>query len=427
MTLSDLSGIRYCLGVHGWPGCEIPLQIEGFPLPSWSDIIPLRAPETFDGHTVQLPYKPILVDSTPLYPALQFGEQLDKGSYGRIVKTLRALYTVHNSQYYRVGDFAEIVCKINDIEIEQDEADSPKAEEYYAEEIQAVLNEAVLHALAGHVMKLRGFPTVIPTLYEVFAVSGRKTVQVPSDIYEVVIGMEFVEGQTLHRYLADTFHVTTKSKEIARNDRLLMDILIQLCVYLEILQHDLRFNHRDLKTNNVLRRTQSAGWNRCFQHPALHRPWIAYHDLVLIDFGFSCVGCMEDTSSAVQAGAWFRPEQQCLKGGRDIALFLHCMQVYFPLQKRISSGLWEVLRKATCVQGVEGEPSLLEYGVNEEGGIEWTTAPTGYFLFSDGIYRLLRKRETDVSGCAPATLLAALDTLRQEKIDLTEGQEASCL
>lgn len=421
MALSDLSGIRYCLGVHGWKGCTIPLTIDSSYIPSWRDMILLRPPEMLNGHCVQLPDSPITVESASFYPALCIGTQIDKGSYGQIVKAQRALY-IKQDTLQLCEDFSEIVCKINDIELDEDETESPHVEDYCAEEIQAVLHEAVLHALASHVMKLRGFPTVIPVMYEVFATSPYAKIESPSDIKSIVLGMEFVEGETLHKYMIHHFTPANNDKEIARNDRFLMDVLIQLAVYLEILQHDLRFNHRDLKTNNVLRRTQAAGWNRCLQHPALSRPWIAYHDLVLIDFGFSCVACREDNTSMLQAGAWFRPEHECMKGGRDIALFLHCLQVYFPLQKRISKRMWDILHAATCVEGVEGHPSLLDYGVAEDGTIEWTTAPTGYFIFTDGIYRLLRKKNTDVPGCSPVALLSALNALRAgEKIEIAEG------
>ncbi len=194
-------------------------------------MIVLRPPETLDGKAVQLPYLPVKIDSISFYPALSFGEQLDKGSYGRIVKSQRALY-LFQEEFIRVQDFSEIVCKINDIEIDEDEADSPKAEEYYAEEIHAVLHEAILHALASHVMKLRGFPTIIPTLYEVFAISPKRAIEVPSDIHSIVLGMEFVEGETLHKYMQREIVSTKINKDILRNDRFLIDILIQLTIYL---------------------------------------------------------------------------------------------------------------------------------------------------------------------------------------------------
>ncbi len=425
MVVSDLSGIRYCLDVHGWTDCSILLDLKHLDhqIPTWRNLIQLGHPDIFEGKVCQIPKKPLFIGSEAFYPVLELGSQLDKGSYGRIVHSIRSLYLLRDGIVLQIGS-GEIVCKINEIVLDEEEATDPDAEHFYEEEIQAVLHEAVLHALAGEVMRFRGFPTVIPAMYEVFAISQQHSIQKPSDIESILIGMEFVEGMTLHKYLNAEFHLAKNDKERARNDRLLMDILIQLCIYLEILQRDLRFNHRDLKTNNLLRRTQPAGWYRSFQHPALARPWIAFHDLVLIDFGFSCVACKDDASSMVQAGGWFRPEHDCLKGGRDIALFLHCLQVYFPLQKRISTRLWETLRTATCVQGVENTPSLLEYGVDENGAIEWTTAPTGYFIFGDGVYKLLRRSDVDVEGCAPVRLLGTLDSLRlTKKIDKPEGIE----
>ncbi len=413
MVVSDLSGIRYSLDVHGWTDWSIALSLDTLvqQLPTWRNLIQLGHPDEFEGRECQFPTKPLRIGTDSFYPILQMGPQLDKGSYGRIVSATRTLYLYRNRDMIQVSS-GEIVCKVNEIMLDEEEAADPDAEEFYAEEIQAVLHEAVLHALAGEVMRLRGFPTVIPAMYEVFAYTGRDCIGKASDIESVVIGMEFVEGMTLHKYLHDEFPIAKTDRERAKNDRLLMDILLQLCIYLEILQRDLRFNHRDLKTNNLLRRTQPAGWYRSFQHPALSRPWIAFHDLVLIDFGFSCVSCKEDASSMVQAGGWFRQEHDCLKGGRDIALFLHCLQVYFPLQRRISERLWETLHAAACVEGVDGNPSLLDYGVKEDGTIEWTTAPTGYFIFGDGVYKLLRRSDVDVAGCSPTTLLATLDQLR---------------
>jgi serine/threonine protein kinase len=361
---------------------------------------------------LHIPYDPI---KDRILPALQIGEKIDEGTYGKIVKAQRALYIIpdptHPTQIERIEDFSEIVCKITGIDEEYCEGDTAEEkEEWYAEEVQAILHEASLHALAYHVLKSHGYQHVVPQLYEVYALGTPVTsraITKATDISSVAIGMEFVSGETLHSYLASHFVASEKPRVIAANDRLLMDVLIQLSIYLDILQTDLRFNHRDLKVNNVLRRHHSTVWHKSIEHESMIRPWITYNDLVIIDFGFSCVACDDSRKSLVQAGSWFKPTHDCLKRGRDIALFLYCLQCYYPLEDRISPDFLEVLQDAcTIPYGKEFlcllKTNLDRHGIPKDGPME----------FGDGIYKLLRREEVDVAGCAPKALLQALNALR---------------
>jgi serine/threonine protein kinase len=398
---------------HGWKGCEIPLSLEDVDqhLPTWRDLQVLRPPETYGKRILRIPYVPV---SSNILPAFQMGEQIDQGTYGQIIKAHRALYQIVDpsppTQIQRIENFAEIVCKVNEIDEEYFEGSTDAEKEaWYAEEVQAILHEASLHALAYHILASHNFPHVIPQLYEVYATSagGHRHIDTASDVHSVVIGMEFVRGETLHKYFADHFLASTKPRIVTSNDRLLMDILIQLAIYLEILQTDLRFNHRDLKINNVLRRHHTTVWYKSMEHPALSRPWVAYQDLVIIDFGFSCVACDDSRKSLVQAGSWFKPSHDCLKGGRDLALFLYCLQCYYPLEERISPALLECLHTACTIPYGTGELCLLKTDLDKYG-----VPRAGSMQFGDGIYKLLRREEVDVTGCAPRNLLAALDKLR---------------
>lgn len=403
---------------HGWKGCEIPLSLKGIDLylPTWHDLQVIRPPETYGKRILQIPYEPV---KDNILPALQMGEQIDEGTYGQIIKAERALYQItdphHPTQIQRIAEFAEIVCKVNEIDEQYYEGKTDAEKEaWYAEEVQAILHEASLHALVYHILASHNFPHVVPRLYEVYATSqtGKRQLPSASDVDSILIGMEFVKGETMHKYFAGHF-LKGKGNHIS-NDRLLMDILIQLCIYLDILQTDLRFNHRDLKINNVLRRHHASLWCKTFEHPDLSRPWIALHDLVIIDFGFSCVACDDSRKSLIQAGSWFKPSHDCLKRGRDIALFLHCLQCYYPLEDRISPKLLHLLMEACTISYGSGSISLLKtpmdrHGVpQEEGDMKEKEA----MEFGDGIYKLLRREEIEVPGCTPKSLLRALDGLR---------------
>jgi serine/threonine protein kinase len=217
--------------------------------------------------------------------------------------------------------------------------------------------------------------------------------------------MEYIEGETLHTYLHTSFSSTMNPKQLAANDILLIDILIQLAFYLDILQTDLRFNHRDLKVNNILRRGPDNS-NRILTHAELQHPWSCRNDLVMIDFGFSCVACgPQDIKSLIQAGSWFRQDHDCMKRGRDLALFIFCLQSCYPLQERITRGLWDILVAAMIPVGPNipssasastATASLLETGIN------------GGFVFDAAIYRYLRADGMDVPECAPRRLMKKL-------------------
>jgi serine/threonine protein kinase len=259
-------------------------------------------------------------------------------------------------------------------------------------------------------MKKAGHPTVIPALYDVMATSSERKPEKPSDIKSIKIQMEYIAGETLHDLFSRKFPEATDSIQVRRNDALLIDILIQICVYLDILQVALRFNHRDLKINNVLRRRQDPGWRRLVHHESLTEPWTATLDLVIIDFGFSCIACgEEDPSSLIQAGSWFRPYHDCMKMGRDLALFLYCLHVYFPLHRRVSTELWAALKKATNATWSKEVVSLLEVGVDHQGMPGHM--PTKNLKFDAGIYRFLRHSSVDVPGCSPRTLMSTLERL----------------
>jgi serine/threonine protein kinase len=411
---------------HGWSGCSVPLVLDhGIDqLPTWKNLRVLRPPEMYGSRKLQIPYESIN-DSNGIYthlgtnpsakqflPAIQYGTILDEGSYGTIWKADRAIYKPaaiegdhepNKNVLERVVEFFEIVSKVSPVELSDDEMSQSdeKREEYYAEEIQAILHEATLHVLAYHTLASKGYSTAVPELFDVFATASDRTPTHASQISKIHIQMEFVEGDTLHRCLNKRF-----TESIVPHDMLLIDILIQLSIYLEILQKNLFFNHRDLKTNNVLLRKHSPTWKREFKHPALPTPWIGRNDLVIIDFGFSCLAYgVDNPKSIVQAGCWFRKDHDCLKEGRDLALFLYCLHACFPLQKRISADLWKLLRTATTVEFGGRTFSILEENIRTDGKPSGVKGP---ITFSEGIYRFLRKDEVNVSGCKPAALLATL-------------------
>ena len=392
----------------GWAGCWADVSNMEH-LPTWRHLNILRAPEKYGTRILRFPYD-MLKDASGVefMPAIQFGNKIAEGTYGAVYQAQRATYrreaySEAQRQLQRIGDFQDIVSKTNTIEITPAERRAPhnERERIWRDEIHAVLFEATLHAMVYSTLKRHGHGHAAPVLYDVFGTADVKHPTSPLQISQVHIQMELVEGTTLHDYLRTHFPTATDAKQLAANDALLLDVLIQLAFYMDILQTDLHFNHRDLKVNNVLRRGPAK--RQALQHAALVEPWTCTHDLVIIDFGFSCIACSdEDVKSRIQAGSWFRADHDCLKRGRDMALFIFCLNAFYPLKERITGGLWDILC-AVMVPNTNTNTntgSLLHTGIN------------GNMQFDAEIYRFLRADGRDVPDCAPRALMKKLSAFK---------------
>lgn len=410
------------LDQHGWPGCLIPKNLRDFldHLPTWKNLVILRPAEVFGSRKLRFAWEQLVdLSGRPFIPALQIVRKLAEGTYGEVFQAQRALYTPlpeSQTRYHRIRDFFEIVTKCVKVTLTEQEKDASKEEQeaIFAEEIQAILYEAALHVLVYHTMRRAGFPTVIPELFDVMGVADVQKPTAALQIQAVFTQMEFVAGETLHNHFKTHLMPSAYNEILHVNDALLLDVLVQLCVYLDILQTRLRFNHRDLKVNNVLRRKRPLGWTRELQHPLLPQPWICRNDLVLIDFGFSCVACDEpQRGSMIQAGSWFKMEHDCMKEGRDMALFLYCLQSCFPLKHRITQELLSLLEDAVTAVWTSGTQEervcLLRTGIDAQGHPVQSVSTVQHPIeFNEGIYKFLRRYHVEVPGCSPKTLLATL-------------------
>lgn len=397
------------LSKYGWDYCKLPTVLSSElleALPTWRHLKVLGTPELREGRWIYAPLEYFMDDHERLFcPLLSIGDQLDEGSYGTIHKAERALYDAASAQ---MGSFTTIVSKQTPVCLSKEEKllSEEEQEECYADEIQALLFEAALHVLVHKTLVEADHPTVVPELFDVLALPHDTDVpfEKASQIQAIWIQMEYIRGENLHTY----FKTHLRPTDVGANDRLLIDILIQLCVYMDILQTNLYFNHRDLKLNNVLRRRTTPGWTKSITHPALKSPWICENDLTIIDFGFSCIACDDSVQSLIQAGSWFRQDHDCLKGGRDMALFLYCLQCCYPLQGRISKELWDILDEAMVATWMTEHIRLFEVGVDRKGNPGHV--PRKLLEFDEGIYRFLRHTGIDVQGCEPRRLLATLET-----------------
>lgn len=427
----------YDLSRFGWDGCKIPTNLHNICdfLPSWKELKILRPAQVINGTSVYFPHTFFKDKGESYMPALIKGTLDGDGGYAQVFKGRRGIFksvgdiSGGSMNLVKTESFKEVCIKevAMNITPEEDVATPHTRESTYEEEILAILYEAFLHALLYKTLEAEGFPSAVPYLYEVVAHTKSRTLpKSPCDFKSVWITMEFIHGNTLEKYFRKNFvpiHKSFRATSLTvdaqekKNDMLLLDVMIQLAFYLQILQEKVRFNHRDMKINNVFIRQHedSEAWERTLIIPTLGT-WACHTDAVLIDFGFSCISCgsgfLNPRATLIGAGSWFKPEHDCLKYGRDLAQFLYSIHCFFPLQDYISAALYSVLHgvmRARC--GEAGRSVDLMKGIDGKGNPIVTSIVPRSIQFNHGIYIFLRESDVDVPGCRPEAFFAAIKPL----------------
>ena len=425
----------YDFSHFGWDGCTIPTNLQNICsyLPKWKDLKILRKPQLINNTEVYFPHTFFKSGGDSYMPAFIKGSVDGDGGYAEIFKGRRGIFkSLEDSSHGTISltkseQFSEVCIKEVTMNITPEEQNaSPNTRTVtYEDEIKAILYESFLHALLYKTLEREGFVSAVPKLYEVIAQT--KTHLLPktaNDFESVWITMEYIHGTTLEKYFRKHFIPIHKSFRVSataataqekKNDALLIDILLQIAFYLHILQEKVRFNHRDLKINNVFIRQHSLdeSWSRKITIPYIG-DWVCNTDAVLIDFGFSCISCgtgfINPRATLVGAGSWFKSEHDCLKYGRDLAQFLYSIHSSFPLLDYISPALYAVLHTALRAEKAGVSIDLMK-GLDAKGHPIVTDTVPRSIQYNHGIYIFLRESDVDVPGCRPSTFIQALKPL----------------
>lgn len=417
--------MSYDLRCFGWESCVIPHSLKAIQtlIPQWKDLKILRhTPNTAHGKAKPLGTKgpdelqllnQFFKDSEkkPYMPGYTKTSKIGDGSYAHIYLGKRGVFFPMNNKTDGIVHISrdvpmdEICIKEVALKVTRDEQrGSPTTRKgAYADEIRAILHEAFLHALVLKVFEHHGLPKQVPFLHEVVGLTKRgHSANSPDDFEAVWIVMELLRGQTLETYLKR--HL--EAHEFEANEEILIDILVQLAYYLQILQTTMRFNHRDMKLNNLyVRAHESRTWKKSLEIPD-YGSYACKLDLTLLDFGFSCIGCESEFTTLVSAGSWFDENDRCFKPGRDLCTFLYALHSVFPLPYFLSPAFYDLLRQAMRAKQ-EGKSVDLLRGVDIQGSPN-TSAHPMTIQFHQGIYKFLSKDNVEVPGCEPSAFLKAL-------------------
>ena len=163
--------------------------------------------------------------------------------------------------------------------------------------------EALVQWLVRKTLAQYDMETAVPKVYDIFRRSGH-----------VCFSMEYIRGVFPYEYILKS---TTP-------DRVFFQMLSQLALLCSILQKEIKFDHRDLKTDNVFIRSRPISYSVVVGTTlyTLECPF----QLVLMDFGFACLGNMKGITRLNLAKDILPQHDPCPKTGRDL---FHCIASFW--------------------------------------------------------------------------------------------------
>jgi len=428
------------LSPYGWKGCSIREDLRNLraSLPTWDRLHLLRKSPL--SSSLLLPYIPFRDSSGAAFmPAYRKGVLYNRGAYSTLYKGGRVVYDCVPSATKGYADLllrdGLTECAIKEIGLHvtpAEEAGTPRTKHVaYEDEINAILYEAVIHLLVCRTLAAVGHPTFAPRFYEVVA-NGDMPLDTPTRVRSLWCCMEFLEGTPLdvacRAELVPLKSAATPEALAAlrqKNEAFLLDVTIQIAFILHVLQRDLRFHHRDLKLNNVFRRSTPS--TQVLTLPSSQGPttktWTCVNDLVLLDYGFSCIACgteqgaVSPRATLLGAGSWFTDDDDCCKEGRDLAQFIFSLHCHFPLSEYVGAELFEFFRKALTATSAKGDVSMMS-GFTTDGV---PSAPGTKAAYHKGVYCFLKRADVEVPALVPATFLAAAAAAAETAVPANAG------
>jgi serine/threonine protein kinase len=196
----------------------------------------------------------------------------------------------------------------------------------------SLTSEAILQALCHSVIQKFGFHNSVPDVYDIFMFGN-----------EVRFSMEYVEGLNYVEFLK-------------RNpgEQVFMNLLLQLAFILYALETELGFDHRDLNAENIWIRTRSEPQIYSLEIDGVNYTLSITNQLVLLDFGFGCLGNTLTRRSHLSLGNVIPAIDPCPKDGRDMYHILNRLLSNPFIVGMLSETLVSKLRQLMKPYKVEG-------------------------------------------------------------------------
>jgi hypothetical protein len=170
----------------------------------------------------------------------------------------------------------------------------------------SLLKEAVLQSVAFAALSSHGIVWAVPEVKTIFSHPTRGTGFLMTHAKDTEIFANYLQRKMNWNYISES------------NDKILIEIICQLAVYLHILETTLYMNHRDLKCTNVVLIQETDPFTLDYVYAKRKFKLHTRLRTVLVDFGFACSNM---GNTIVAAGNYLPTFDGCPKEGRDLFLF----------------------------------------------------------------------------------------------------------
>jgi hypothetical protein len=177
---------------------------------------------------------------------------------------------------------------------------------------RTLIMESFLQQIAGSILTQYGFIQAVPRILDI--------IEDPND--GVICAMEFIPNSVkFSNYLTAQLQLDPVEYNF---DHTIFEIIAQVASYMCILENSFHFNHRDLKSNNILVILPTEEWSHDVTLGSIKWSIKSECKVILIDFGMSCIGTQNgkviaSADSSMMGGAF--DFDFCPKEGRDLFLF----------------------------------------------------------------------------------------------------------
>jgi serine/threonine protein kinase len=213
--------------------------------------------------------------------------------------------------------------------------------------------EGVLQWIASESLKAADIIGAVPEIYDIYQYAG-----------ETRLCMSYIEGMSsLEKILTS-----------ATPDITLLQILAQVSLLLGYLEEIIHLDHRDLKADNIWIRPQPVSYRVKLGGRVWHLS--APFQVVILDFGFSCLGLQGTAIVSLSDGILPRVDP-CPKEGRDLFQLIASLWSVPMVRNAMSSDTQEIVEALLSYRN-KPYSSLAKHTVE----ISWV-----YLLVSDASFR----------------------------------------
>jgi hypothetical protein len=217
----------------------------------------------------------------------------------------------------------------------------------------SLYREVIIQILVYNCLEHFNLKNIVPRVYDIVTYKG-----------DIVFTMEAYNNAIIF------------SDYLNKNFDNFVEILAQIALYIIPLEKILFFNHRDLKSDNILIIEEPVEHELAFK--GKRYKVIAKAKALLIDFGFSCIGYELAGPATINAGDVLPRIDPCPKEGRDIFQILTSLYSFQIFRENLTPGLKTLFTKWLSI----GRSLFTDHAIVHATDPEWIYSITSGTFFS---------------------------------------------